>query len=603
MSTTMATLVRHHDAYRYLGKWTLVTLLLATAWLGAITRLAGDGGGGGAVDPWLLLTTMWVGPALHLVAGPGDRRCRDLLLTLPLSGRRLWLAHVLATGVAAAMVLAITLGVSWAGLAWLGRIGLADGGGIGALRDKLGPVALQISSWWVLLLVALQTYRPGLAQVSRGRGYTVATGAAVIVGGMAVANLGRLGPATAAVPVVLAAGLGVLAWRRVPPVLSVAPREAQAAGRVRAASSPVGPSRPAPLLLPLTILRATAKNQALPIVAYPLLVGLGFMLGDNASAFTAAENDSFLLVAITAYAVFAITAAALPRFWLFDHLPISRARILAILLAPQVLCLAAGFGGGRIVVLTRTPSAVEPIAFGSGVQDYGLRVLPRFFAVAWDGRPAAVVAPSGESCVPLPQRVIAGLPLALYKPFETPAGCSLDFVAWQLERAMAAAFGQAIPAAELRQRYLTTDEGGRVVLQSNALTLMKDHPSWRLKPARGVLALQILLVGLLAFAGLAAYARCLRADVRPGVRRAAFGVILAVLMVLHLGPYFQAALLHIEPELGAAFLVILSGRIAGALPGGVVTFWVLAVAALGFAARGTACVMTRVELAVRAERD
>jgi hypothetical protein len=298
--------------------------------------------------------------------------------------------------------------------------------------------------------------------------------------------------------------------------------------------------------------------------------------------------------------VFAITAAALQRLWLFDHLPISRARILAILLAPQVLCLAVGFGAGRILVATmRVP--VEPVAFESKAECYGLRVLPRFFAVAWDGKPAPVVAPSGESHTPQARRVLAGLPLALYKPYETPAGSSLDYVAWQLERATAATFGQTVPAGALRQRYLTADADGRVAVKGETLTLAADHPSWRVAPARGALALQILLVGLLAFAGLASYARCLRADVRPGLRRAAFGLILTVLMILHLWPYFQAALLDLEPEMGPAFLVILSGWIASALPGGVVTFWVLTLVALAVAVRGVASVMARMELAVRTD--
>ncbi len=228
-----------------------------------------------------------------------------------------------------------------------------------------------------------------------------------------------------------------------------------------------------------------------------------------------------------------------------------------------------------------------------------MRVLPRFFAVAWDGQPAAVVAPSGEVHVPRARRVVAGLPLALYKPFETPEGSSRDDVAWQLARATAATFGETVSAEELRQRYLTTDDAGRVVLKGEALTLAADHPTWRVLPARGSLALQTLLIGLLSLAGLAIYLRCLRADVRPGLRKAAFGLILTALMILHLGPYVQAALLDIEPEMGPAFLVILAGWIASALPGGVVTFWVLTVVALAAAVRGVASVMARMELAVR----
>ena len=135
MSVTTRTLIRHHDAYRQLNKWTPLALVMGTAWLGIVTRLAG---GDATVDPWALLATMWFVPALHLVAGPGDRRCRDLLLTLPLSGRRLWLAHLLATGAASGVVLAVSLGAAWAGLAWLGHLGVGDGATIAALREHLG---------------------------------------------------------------------------------------------------------------------------------------------------------------------------------------------------------------------------------------------------------------------------------------------------------------------------------------------------------------------------------------------------------------------------------------------------------------------------------
>ncbi len=595
MSVTTLTLVRHHDAYRQLRKWTPLALVAGTAWLGFVTRVVGDNG---QANPWVLLGTMWFVPALHLVAGGSDRRCREVLLTLPLNGRRLWLAGVLAHAAASGLVLLVTLGTAWAGLAWLGHLGVGDGIGIAALRAHLGPVALQIASWWVLLLVSLQARRPGLVELTHGRVYTLVTGVALVVGGLAVTNLGRYGPGTALVPLVIATLVGALAWRRVPSALSLAPRAPRAAGRARPASSAVGRSRPVPWLLPLTIVRATAKNQALPILTYPLLTGLGFMLGDNASAFTEAEFDSFLLVAITAYSVFAVTAACLPRLWFFDHLPISRGRILATLLVPQALCLAVGFGAGRVLVHALGATR-EPIAFDERSECYGVRLSPRFFAVAWDGQPPAMTSPAGESHVPTARRVLAGLPFALYKPYETPEGSSLDYVAWQLARATAATFGETVPAAELQQRYLTTDDAGRVVPKGDALTLAADHPSWRVAPARGALALQALLIGILALAGLATYVRCLRADVRPALRKTAFGLILTALMILHLGPYLQSALLNIESEVGAAFLVILAGRITDALPGGVVTFWVLVVAALAAAVRGVASVMARMELSAR----
>ncbi len=597
MSVTTLTLVRHHDAYRRLNKWTPLALVAGTAWLGVVTRLAGANG---QANPWVLLGTMWFVPALHLVAGGSDKRCREVLLTLPLSGRRLWLAGVLAHAAASGLVLLVTLGTAWAGLAWLGHLGVGDGIGIAALRAHLGPVALQIASWWVLLLVSLQARRPGLVELTHGRVYTLVTGVALVVGGFAVTNLGRYGPATALAPLVITAVVGGLAWRRVPPALSLAPRKPRAAGRARPASSAVRRSPSVPWLLPLTVLRATAKNQALPILTLPLLTGLGFMLGDNASTFTDSEYDSFLLVAITAYSIFAVTAACLPRLWSFDHLPISRGKILATLLVPQALCLAVGFGAGRILVAALGVTR-EPVAFDERSECYGVRLSPRFFAVAWDGRVPPAVSPAGESHTPHARRVLAGLPLALYKPYETPEGSSVDFVAWQLARATTSTFGQTIVADELRARYLTTDDAGRVVLKGEALTLAADHPSWRVAPARGVLALQILLVGLLAFTGLAIYLRCLRADVRPGLRKAAFGLILTALMILHLGPYLQSALLDIEAEVGAAFLVILAGRIADALPGGVVTFWVLVVAALAAAVRGVASVMARMELAARSD--
>ena len=72
----------------------------------------------------------------------------------------------------------------------------------------------------------------------------------------------------------------------------------------------------------------------------------------------------------------------------------------------------------------------------------------------------------------------------------------------------------------------------------------------------------------------------MRGLVTPGRRRVAFILILALLMALHMWPYFQATAWHIDAELGSAFLAIVAAHVVGALPGGSAALWSLVAAVL-----------------------
>jgi hypothetical protein len=579
-------LVRHHPLVNITYfKWLMMAFALATFWLGTMAFLVARTG---AAPPWWQLVMIWLPTALFLALGAQGQRCRDFALGLPVSGRTIWVAHVIAvlltSGVALALCLAVQHGV---------LILLHGAGELGP--ERMGPALASQPAvwrdavvWWLLAVAVLLNDRPHLVEIPRSRREGAIRDAIVLGALIGLALLPpRMGLPGSLVVLAAAVGLFARAWSRVPPALTVAGREPLPAGRSRGRGAVT--RRPAPWQRRprwLVVLMACNKHPQLLLVSSPFVALMGAAISPAITVATDGVQTSVLFVAIAAYMMFSFAAVPLGRLAIFDHLQISRRRLLTYLLVPQLVVLGIGYAGGLAFSRIADPLHEQPLVFNNEGDDYGLRMAGRFFSVAWDDPPAQV-APDGQVIQPPGDwRPLGRSGPTLYKPYHTPRGISLEACAWQLERASARIFDEPIPAHVFRERYLTTaPDDGRVVVRDGALDLRGDFPD---RTVRGFPGVDPLVLAMIVVLFCAAY-RLHLVQFRPGrsdrQRQVSFVSVLVVLMAIYLLPFGMAVGGIGDPEAVVALSHALGHALTGAVPGGVATLWltVALLAAIGWA--------------------
>jgi len=190
------------------------------------------------------------------------------------------------------------------------------------------------------------------------------------------------------------------------------------------------------------------------------------------------EGVQLTYVILTAYMLFSYIWAPMSQLYLIDALPIRRRHLFALITLPSFVALLLGYGAGRVgfsfvdsgrplIAYDRTewPRLCPPNRATHPL----LRVPGEFCRIAWDGRPPDITAPWGESHAALNFPVFKGSRAVVYSPFHTPEGCSQDFAAWQIGRAVEAVYGKSLPLGEVKERYLA---GG-------GIDMRQDHAEWR----------------------------------------------------------------------------------------------------------------------------
>ncbi len=571
------TLVRDHPLMRPIYfKWLILAIAVASMWTATITMQLRHGP---LAHAWLMLTVVWLPPALYLLFGPQTRRARQFPLLLPIPSRSLWTAHLIAVGIVSGAMVVACIGFEALAIRLLaGQVGLAADDLV-ALLPRLWSHGL---AWWLALVALSVSDRTGLLEIPRTGRWHLRQSLAGIVAYVALIVSGRHTLVVAGVVAAVAAIALVRAQHRVPAAMSLAPRRPLAAPAPRRNTfrgGALAPWRRTPLWL--TILMASSKFPAMLLVAAPFLVITGIALASYSPGNMADGNLGVLYVAITAYCVFAVSATPLSRLSLFDHLPIPRQRLFVSLVMPAILLIGAGYAAGRVLAARQGPGDREPLTFRVDAEGYGLRMEPRYFSVAW-GAPPSVTAPDGTVVTPPDDwRPLGPRGPVLYKPFHTPDGASLALCAWQLERASAHIFGRAIPAAEFTSRYLATDPlDRRVILRDGEMALLHDHPDLvpRRPDASPALVL-LFVVGLFQLA-FAAYLQCFRPNVTERTRKTVFFGILVGFLTLHLIPYALAIAGVVDTVETTAIIRAASALLEANLPGESIGMWVLVAALL-----------------------
>jgi hypothetical protein len=527
--------IRRDEAWRGFPVWGTVLILNAGIFMGLMTTIAlrrQD-----RVSPIAVLLLGWFTFAFHLGLGAGRARCRVLDLSLPISARRLWLAHV------AAVVLPGTILVAWCvGLAALPprSIGGAD------VRCPGLPGLGVLLEGGMLLAAALQEL-PGLSlarvPVSPRR---VAWTVLVLSGVLALMlALRETGPVGALVPLLLAVAIFAWAFRSVPRSFVVAPRDAAGgpdrAGRDAADRQPpnvVGALGRVPWPTRIAAFRCVTAG-AKELILYPLLVAFGLFLGGALAIF---RDDAdlrdlrFVYVPLATYMLFSLVLPRLALLQDLDPLPVSRRLLFAALVLPSALVFAASWGAGAVVASHHGVRA-EYVDFVRDEKDGGWSVTAPLgvHRIAWDGRVPELTSPWGESHPADRQPIFRGSRAVIWSPFDAPQGSSARFVALEISRAAKAVYGLSLAPGEIERRWLVTLPDGSVVGRGPGLSIRAEYPraAPRSVPETPVLMTLAVAPWLLLVAALfRAYRSSIPAWGRQAVYWGGLGLLILPLLLL-----------------------------------------------------------------------
>jgi hypothetical protein len=448
---------------------------------------------------------LWTMLALYLVHARATMRCGSLEMTLPLAARDLWLARMGAIALSTAVLLAAGCAVALIRNVLRGA------------APTLPPPAIEIciNQWAVILLAlaAVQIRDRSLARVEIHIESVVFFALVWICGLALLLVLPTQPPHVVWIVFILAVSLHGWVFRSLPAAFAAVPAEA---APVPLAELPALSDRlPAPKdaargLIALTVLRALHWHGFVLFIALLLLLTCVRQVGYWIDGLNDLVRLPQVWVLLTAF----LTGGML-RLRLIDYLPIRRRFVFACLVLPGVFLAVAGIligslsawieAGGRPLAVCVQPvppgerrdpesswEGDSPVAGASFV-----RVPFRFWEVSGPGGQAAVLdAPWGE-IHPAPQiQVTDGGRLAIYEPYAAPLGCSPQFVAQQLARAIEKIYGTAIPPAELQRRYIDTLADGSAHIAPGSFTLLEDYPHLRARDLSRRLPLTIL-AGLL----------------------------------------------------------------------------------------------------------
>jgi hypothetical protein len=562
-------------------KWMLMAFGLATMLTGTQSLILVKQP---SFDLWWLLASIWLIAGAFQVWGPFNSRVSEFGLRLPISSRRLATVNLLATvilsgGMLLMCLLPQTLFIKH--VIMPSRNAPESFALFGTLLPKLWTHGV---AWWLLLVAVTVSDRPQLATVPRDRRWYLRQSAGFFVGAAGMILLGsRLGHVLAFVVALIAIAWIVWTMRSLPSTLTLAPIDLATPPPRREATGladDLPPWRRPPLWF--VVMRGCSKHGGIWVVSLPFAALFGLWLSNAVPALLPSSELALLFLAITAYMVFTFAATPLLRFSRFAHLPISNDQLLAILLVPQLMLLTAGYVAGELWAAPRGRVAAEPLIFVNDSERYGLRMNGRYFHLAV-GRPPDQVAPDGTIISPPDDwrpRLLPGV--VLYKPYHTPPGASLDVCAWQLERASEHVFGEVIPAAVFRDRYLTVDEDGVVVTRDeDGFQLMADYPHLRARWLSVLPALQALVAGVLFQISFISYLWFFRPGRSHNQRKYAFGGVLTALMALHLAPFLLDIFAGIDAESMAMAGYAACDLIERTWPGGAWSAWAVVAVVLG----------------------
>jgi hypothetical protein len=546
-----------------------------------------------------LLAVVWLPMGLFFFFGKVGVRCSDFDMALPVHARRLWLAHAVAVFVAGLAIALTSIGIVSLHNRFRQRLSegaFPDLGASGLIVPTVAGLALAV--------VILQSRDPSLRTIRRSPAALWTTTTVFLGVFVVMVVLENVSVFWALLPVIVALWIGSRFVRRVPGGFTLVPAEPERAGDPR---SPGGAKAgdygwaatlqererrgvAARWRVELTLLNVLSRGIApgalikvslVPVLGVPILLAWGVFASGVLFDGTFSELDFSIL---TGYLLVAFIGGLMEQLYFPYTVPISRRRLFATIVLPGMIVLGVGYAVGltwKAIGTTPTAGVVyrtewdesvfPPYGFGTPM----VRVPIEYCRVARDGEVPEIRSPWGETQKAFSVDVSRLEDARLYTPFATPEGSSIEFVAWQIGRAVQAVHGVVIPPEEIRQRYLATDDEGEVMASSDAgLTLLQDYPELRSPHRISVTPIAWLVIagGFLLLTAL--YTRVFRATIGLRGRKWAFFGILFAALAVHLAQFLSNILLT-KPYVSVGILKIWLGNLTRDVPGGAFVIWVV----------------------------
>jgi hypothetical protein len=491
----MLGLLRQNPVVRTLPRWLAVSGITAALLVNVFVLDAMRDGL--LINPLVIAGAAWLAVTIFLVFGEVRTRCTPFNMALPIPTRKLWLSHLAAVAMSGVAILAATVGPV-TGVLWI-IWKLKGGDSWFSLWPEPGLDSLvaHVCAGFFLALFVLQSPAPArdrLERTPRSILYTLVVMAAVF---FAVLGLHTLSPWTTFLTLALAAATGWYRARSAPTAFELSAADSGAAvhtGRAGAdlqwASVTAGAKRGGVAfgrLLNRTILRCFyvgTKAKHAPAITVPFLLLFGAAISGLDGYWIEEGSFRILFIPMVSYTLIAFTAHPLSTIYLVDAMPVSRRRILNLLVFPSLLVLSVGWLGGEVTKIwleNNRPPQHEPLYLRHSRDNghYYVYVPGSALEISWDGELPKTAAPWGEEHEVWSRPLFRWGPVRLYSPYHTPEGCSYEFTAWQISRAVEKVFGEEIPADEIADRYLRRRADNTAALAGEALTIRADYPDLR----------------------------------------------------------------------------------------------------------------------------
>lgn len=515
---------------------------------------------------WLLV--IWSIVAWVILWPSNRKRCTEFMMVLPITWRSVVFSHTVAvmalacTLIATAMILLIAgnfLMYGWVG-AWI------------ILPSQV------VWSTALLLMTALaftaliHAWRP--ADTISGPRRSMGVGSAYILSCATLFAIWQLHPILGLLPA--AAGLWLLG-RRVKATAVPGIWHAQTPMQAVTFSSFSSLPQHSVVWTRWMIWRSLHRKPWAPIFLWAIVFGFSMILAGVYGTLFGNSVMRFSQIPLFIYTLMAMWAPALQDMPRIDALPISRNLILATVWIPVLLVSAVGYFVGTYMVTHRDTR--PSVHFVETEEGHHALVIPfSHTELVHRDRIPMLISPQGESHAPASRTPIyPESPWVLISPYSTPKGASLDFAAWQFQRAVEAIYGVHLEAETLKRTYLAEDAQGRVVTTHPTSTLLQDFPQLREPGDDAAPVIMVLIIAgwALISAGFLRACRARHSDLR---RRIAYWGILGGLLFLHLFQFVAAIAGWIDLDVIESLWIMGIHACTNMLPFGPLTLWLASLA-------------------------
>jgi hypothetical protein len=423
------------DAVRRSLRWSAPIALV----LGLVVRTAG----GDALDGWrqlpfyaqhnefiYLFVQVWLAVLFAVIIAHFNSRCSSLSLGLPIGPRTLWFSRVVSIAGAGLIPVAVVVAATAS----------ADPTRSFGLDVPLLPLGARTAAGFVLAVVLFQLPSPGVHRIAGKKSYVLYVGLVSVA--VLAYTITTPGPwIWTAAPVVAAAAIGWVVGSRLPSVFNLAgaewaPSESEKpAAAVKSAGGQLlmaGRSR-SRLWHRWRLLRIVWQENlnTWPIPLMTLFIYLTVWLLTSLYYKVYHNPHEYITLMLWCWLFVCQSVKRLKRL---DCLPIKRSVAFYSVIAFMAIPAGLGLLTGYLVDYRLVESPMTAVCYC----DHTVRVPYDAWEVAWSGEAPEVSSPRGETYTPHAARLVKRwFDVAVYNPFEPGKKSSPEFIAFQIDRAVA----------------------------------------------------------------------------------------------------------------------------------------------------------------------